>query len=152
MRVYVESVWDCDPDYCWDRVQQSATLVRIAWPLIALRPVGAAEFPPRWTEGATIECGLLLFNVVPLGVRRLCFESIDDRLREIQTRESDPVVRRWDHLIRVEPADGGRTRYSDTIEVEAGALTPLVWLFAKLFYRYRQRRWRAIVAEAHDCR
>jgi hypothetical protein len=62
------------------------------------------------------------------------------------------VVRRWDHLIRVEPADGGRTRYSDTIEVEAGALTPLVWLFAKLFYRHRQRRWRTIVAEARDAR
>jgi hypothetical protein len=34
----------------------------------------------------------------------------------------------------------------DTVEVRAGVLTPFIWLFAQLFYRHRQRRWRALVA------
>jgi hypothetical protein len=34
------------------------------------------------------------------------------------------------------------------ITVQAGLLTPFVWLFANLFYRYRYRqsRWRGLVA------
>ena len=39
----------------------------------------------------------------------------------------------------------GRTRYTDSVEVRAGLLTPLVWAFATAFYRHRQRRWRRLV-------
>jgi hypothetical protein len=32
----------------------------------------------------------------------------------------------------------------DRIEIDAGVMTPLVAGFAAIFYRYRQRRWRAL--------
>jgi len=54
------------------------------------------------------------------------------------------LITTWDHWITVEP-DGERgTRYRDEVEVKAGLLTPFVWLFAQVFYRHRQRRWRAL--------
>lgn len=148
MRVHVESVWACDPDYVWDKVQQSATLTYVMRPLIRIRPVGMAAFPLRWSGKTTVPCKLYLLGFLPLGTRQLTFEKIDDSQREIQTRETDPIVRRWDHLIRVEPAGPGRTRYSDTIEIEAGPLTGLVSLFARFFYQHRQRRWRAIAEQS----
>jgi hypothetical protein len=36
---------------------------------------------------------------------------------------------------------------TDRIELHAGLLTPAVWLFAFMFYRYRHRRWRRLIAE-----
>jgi hypothetical protein len=35
-------------------------------------------------------------------------------------------------------------RYTDTLEVRAGLLTPLVALFAVLIYHYRRARWRGL--------
>ena len=56
------------------------------------------------------------------------------------------LIRRWDHLITIEPAGPRRTRYTDWVEAEAGLLTPLVWAFARVFYAHRQRRWQRLVA------
>ena len=91
-----------------------------------------------------MRCRSYLFGLVPLGTRDLVFERIDPAARRIQTRERDPLVRRWDHELRVRPADGGRTRYSDTVDLDAGWLTPAIWLLARLLYRHRHRRWRRV--------
>jgi hypothetical protein len=144
MRVYVDSVLSCSPEKVWDEVQKSSLLLEVIRPLVLIVPVDAAEFPERWIEGATVRCTSYLFGVIPLGTRTLFAERIDHAAREIQSRESDPLVRRWDHLIRVKPARDGGTHYSDEIVVEAGFLTPFVWLFARWFYRHRQRRWRRV--------
>ena len=72
--------------------------------------------------------------------------------REIFTNERGGPGRSWNHRIEITPVagDAGRCRYSDEIEVRAGALTPLVWLYAQLFYRYRQRRWRRLARSLRD--
>jgi hypothetical protein len=74
----------------------------------------------------------------------LRFEHIDHERREIQTREHDPLIRRWDHRIQFEPLGPDSSRYTDEVEVEAGLLTPVAWAFAQWFYRHRQRRWRRV--------
>jgi hypothetical protein len=51
--------------------------------------------------------------------------------------------RRWDHWIAIEPERRG-TRYTDTVHIDAGLLTPLIVAFARIFYRHRQRRWRRL--------
>ena len=113
-------------------------------PLAKVVPVDAPEFPERWTEGATVRCRSYLFDVLPIGTRGIFLERIDPVARQIQSREFDLLVRRWDHLIQLRPTGDGRTLYSDKIELEAGFLTVLVWLFAQWFYRHRQRRWRRV--------
>jgi hypothetical protein len=144
MRVFVASVLPCDADRAWAEVQKSALLLEVTRPLVAIRPVPGEALPERWSATATLRCRSYLFGLIPLGTRTVFFERIDPAAREIQTRERDPLVRRWDHIIRVEPLGDGRCRYSDEIEVEAGLLTPLVWLFTRAFYGHRQRRWQAV--------
>ena len=143
MWVRVNSVLNCPPDRAWAAVQRSALLLEVVAPLVRLVPVGA-PFPERWTEGAALRCRSYLFGFVPLGTRTLTFERIDQQAREIQTRESDPLVRRWNHRIRVQPTGGGRTLYSDEVDLDAGWLTPLVWLFARWLYGHRHMRWRRV--------
>jgi hypothetical protein len=56
----------------------------------------------------------------------------------------------WDHHIIMRETEDGRTHYTDQVEVKAGRLTPFIWVYASLFYRYRQHRWRRLVAQAFD--
>ena len=144
MRVFVESTLPCDADRAWAEVQTSALLREVASPLIAIRPLPGDALPERWSASTTLRCRTYLFGLIPLGTRTLFFERIDSRLREIQTREKDLLVRRWDHRIHVVSLGSGRCRYSDEVEIDAGLLTPVVGLFARQFYRHRQRRWRAV--------
>jgi hypothetical protein len=60
------------------------------------------------------------------------------------------LPRKWDHRITLVPQPGGGTLYTDRVEVGAGVLTPFVWLFAGMFYRHRQRRWRRLVENDFD--
>ena len=144
MRVFVESILSCDADRAWAAVQTSALLLEVARPLITFRPLPGEALPERWAETMTVRCRSYLFGLVPLGTRTIFIERVDPEQREIQSREHDPLIRRWDHLVRVKPIGPAQCTYSDEIEIEAGPLTPLVWLFAQFFYRHRQRRWRAV--------
>jgi hypothetical protein len=62
----------------------------------------------------------------------------DEQAREIETEEKGGVIRRWHHVLRVEPRSDGSSHYSDTVHVDAGALTPVVAFFGTNLYRYRQ--------------
>ncbi len=62
----------------------------------------------------------------------------------LRTEESGGAVRRWEHTIEVSSLDVGRTRYRDLVEMDAGPLTPVVAVWAHVFYRVRQHRWRTL--------
>ena len=145
MRVLVQSEFPCDADRAWDAVQTNALLTEICRPLIGLKPGGgAARIPDRWSVGPAVGLRTYLLMFIPMGTRWLQWERIDHEAREMQSREHDPLIRKWDHRIHVEPLAEGRCRYTDDIEIDAGVLTLPVWAFAQLFYRHRQRRWQAV--------
>jgi hypothetical protein len=143
MRVLVSTTLDCAPEKAWAAVQTSALFQRVAWPLVSIRALPGETLPETWREGATVHCRMRILGV-SAGVHTLGFELIDQAARDLQSRESDALVRRWDHLISIRPAPGGKTRYSDEIDIDAGLLTPFVYAFAQVFYRHRQRRWRKL--------
>jgi hypothetical protein len=58
---------------------------------------------------------------------------------------SGSVTRAWDHLIFIKPDEDG-TRYVDEVRIDAGIFSWPVSVYARLFYLYRQMRWRKIVA------
>jgi hypothetical protein len=135
---------DCSAEAAWEAVQTSALWVRIAWPLARLVPTAPAIWPERWREGLTIRGRLYILGFVPVGTHSVHIERVDHRHYEIQSRESDPLAKTWDHLIAIRPLGEDRSTYRDTIDIDAGALTFVVWAWAAWFYRHRQRRWRAI--------
>ena len=144
MRVYVESVLPCPPEKAWEEVQRPALLREVIRPLMRFVPADPPQLPERWPEGTTMRFRIYLFGIIPLGTHTIFLERIDSEGREIQSRESAWLVRRWDHLIRIRPAADCQTLYSDEILIEAGWLTAFVWLFAQWFYRHRQWRWRHV--------
>jgi hypothetical protein len=83
------------------------------------------------------------FGVIPISVRTLHVEKIDQKNYEIQSREHDPLIARWDHLVSIKPLDDTRSIYCDTIDIGAGSLPFVVGAWANWFYCHHQRRWRA---------
>ena len=94
--------------------------------------------------GDEVEGWTLLFGFVPLSKHRIRVVSIDDDAHTFISAESGGAVRNWDHEICVGAVDGGNCTYVDRVEIDAGALTPVVHALATVFYKYRQRRWRAL--------
>ncbi len=143
MTADVSTILECSATKAWDEVQKSSLHRHVTWPLTRIVSTGT-PFPERWIEGATIRCRLFISGIIPMGVHTLFFEKIDQRNYEIQSREHDALVARWDHLVSIQPLDGSRSIYRDTIEINAGIFTFVVWAWANWFYRHRQRRWRAL--------
>jgi hypothetical protein len=89
-------------------------------------------------------CRVYVFGFIPIGVRELYFENIDQIARRIVTRESDRLVRSWNHTIAISSLGTNQSVYRDVIYIDAGRLTFLVWVWTSWFYRHRQRRLRPL--------
>lgn len=126
----------------WALVKRKETLLYVTRGVMGLPDAGA--WPEEWREGVEVAGRVRLFHVLPGWEHSMRAVSLDEQRRELRTQERGGFVKRWDHLLKAEALPGGRTRYTDEITIEAGALTPVVWAFANAFYRYRQARWRVM--------
>jgi ligand-binding SRPBCC domain-containing protein len=140
--VRVSTVLDASPEAAWRAVKRPETLAHVTRGLLGFRPKGG--MPEDWGAGTVVRARLFFFGVLPAWTHEIRVVRVDDAAREIYTNERGGPVRGWNHRITIGPAGPSRALYTDEIEVRAGPLTPLVWLYAQLFYRYRQARWRRL--------
>lgn len=98
----------------------------------------------EWREGETVAGWVFLFGVIPFSRHTLHVAKIDDNAMTFSSRESGGLLRRWNHDIIVVASGDSRCSYRDRIDIEAGIVTPAVVLYARWFYRTRQRRWREL--------
>lgn len=135
---------DAPADVVWAAVGTPQAFRFVTRGMLDWRPVRGRTQP--WRQGEESTGWLLLFGVVPFSRHRLRIAEIDDRAHILRSDESGGVIRSWRHDIFVESAGPSTTRYTDVIRIDAGQLTPLVAAFAWVFYRERQRRWRALAS------
>lgn len=135
---------DAPADLVWAAVLTPQAFRFVTHGLVDWRPIRGRTEP--WREGEEATGWLLLCGVIPFSRHRIRVAELDDRERLLRSDESGGVIRTWHHDIRVEPAEGGRTRYTDVIHIDAGPLTVPVTAFAWVFYAVRQRRWRRLAA------
>ena len=143
MRSVIRTVLHAPADRVWEAVVRPETLERVTRGLLGFSDV---SFPARWSTGSSVAPRLVFFHVVPAWRHHLTVSLVDDAARVLETREGGGPIRTWNHRISVEPRDARSSVYTDTIDISAGLLTPLVRVYAELFYRYRQHRWRRLVA------
>lgn len=152
MELSVSTLLDAPPERVWEAVDRPALLEHVAAPLLEFEPIDPPSFPTSWQPGGYLT-RLTLFGVVPLGTQTIDIskprveDTPGEQFYQLRDDGSGQVASTWDHLISVRETPDGKTVYTDDVEVGAGALTPAVWLFAALFYRYRQYRWRRLVAD-----
>lgn len=150
MKTTISTLLDAPPERVWEELQRPALLKYVTAPLVVFEPIGPESFPEQWEEDE-YRVAMMLFGVVPLGEQSILISKprVDDtegeQFYQIRDDGTGNLVSTWNHLISVRETADGKTVYTDEIEVKAGILTLLVWLFAAVFYRYRQRRWRKLV-------
>lgn len=145
MRVEIGTVIPAPAELVWHHLGRPALLVHVAAPILRFSPKDPPVWPERWAEG-DYSARMAFLGVLPLGLQTVGLRRGMEQgwPRTIRDKGHGTLVTRWDHLITLEPDGPGRTRYRDTVDIEAGLLTPFIWLFAQFFYRHRQRRWRAL--------
>lgn len=137
MRIRVASELPVSADVVRDLLRKPVLLQHVAWPVLMM-PAMPREF--SLGEEATIR--LYLLGVIPLW--RHTIRVVDVAEHEARTEEYGGPLRTWCHRVVVTPVSDTRCRYTDEVEIDAGRLTVAAATFARLFYRYRHRRWLAL--------
>jgi hypothetical protein len=143
MRLRCSSLQPCARERLAAALTRPVLLCRIAWPMLTFTPVDPPVLESRWAYKPYVFT-LRLAGRVGIGAH-----TIDPRPPERPDEVwhdagYSGLVSVWDH--RIELTDFyGMTRYADVVEVHAGVLTPVMWLFAQVFYRHRQRRLNRLV-------
>jgi hypothetical protein len=143
MRVQLKLVLDAPPDAVWAALRSPAVLAEVAHPFFAFDPLSPRGLPRVWTEGEHPVAARVLWGTIPVGE-----QVIDISFRErgdvrIVEDAGGPVsgvlavVTGWRHRMAVSAGPGGRTLYRDRLDISAGALTPVVWIGAWLFWQWR---------------
>ena len=149
MIVDVSTFLAAEPRQVETQLKQSRLLMHVASPIVKFIPYGATKLPESWEEG-TYWLSLRLLGFIPLGKQAVVISYPESRSSFIlRDNGHSMLVKKWDHQITIH-ASGAGTLYRDHVTIEAGLFTVLIWVFAQVFYRHRQRRWRQLVACGFD--
>jgi hypothetical protein len=152
MRMERTSEFDAPAAALADFLFDPQTMMFLLRPVVRVAPLTPPVLPPRW-QNERYRVAMYLFGIIPLGWQDIVVTDIlCDPERGAWGFRDDGVgrlARRWDHRTLLEALPDGRSRYTDTVEVEAGLVTPAAWMFAWLVFAWRHRRWRPFIRQKH---
>jgi hypothetical protein len=141
-RVVRSSVLPLPADQVWLLMLRPATVLYVLhglldFPILKNRrsPIVEGESGTGWVR---------LFHLVPFVRWSINVHTVDADARVIATEECGGIFRRWTHTLHVEPVDAVSCRYTDIVELEAGALTPVAVPVVDAIFWHRHRRWRRL--------
>lgn len=143
MLVKVMSVLDCDSEELFREIKRTRSLIYIAKPFVRFVQLPDHPLPEIWEEGKYV-VKMYILSFIPFGKQWIVI-SIDHNKLIMRDNGYSKLIKKWDHTISLKDIGNGRTLYADTIDINAGALTILVVLFAHGFYRWRQKRWNTLI-------
>ena len=135
--------YDAPPDRVWASAVDLADLRAVCAGLVTFDD--RVPRTGRIRQGDVFETAARLFGRLPAQEYRMEVAELSDEAMTFRSEESGAGVERWSHRLRVVP-DGTGARLEEEITLEAGALTPLMALWARLLYGVRGRRRRALLA------
>ena len=141
----ISSHFPCSESELWQRIIEPRSLQFVAAPLLTFVPVEAGALEEEWQVGRDYPLQLYSLNVIPLGRHSIRLVTIDRSTNTILSEERGSLARVWNHRIHFQQVAPGKLAYTDEIEIKASWLTPLIWAFAQVFYRQRQRRWKVLL-------
>ena len=145
MRVRITTHFSCTEEELWEKIIQPASLQFVASPVLSFKPLDENALPDEWQVDTPYRLRLQFLGFIPLGEHTIRLAEMNRETNTIHSRESGQLATVWNHDISFRETEPGTVRYTDEIEIRAGWLTPAVALFAHLFYRHRQRRWKVLL-------
>ena len=122
-----------------DLVAKPALMRHLLWPIITF-----PDLPARYDVEQGVAVRLRLLGAIPLWRHTIRVVHVDRDALDAVTEEHGGPLRMWRHRLSVTALDDGSCRYTDEVEIDAGALTGVSRFVAGGLYRYRHRRWAAL--------
>ncbi|MFN6945887.1 MAG: hypothetical protein ACK4ND_13140 [Cytophagaceae bacterium] len=147
MKVNIETSFNIGFPTAIKYVQYPSLLEYIVWPLMQFEPLEPISFPSVWTEGMFL-VKMKLLGIVSLGTQYIQIElppSESSGTFVIRDNGSGQLIKVWDHIITIKKTGESTVSYRDEVTIKAGILTPFIWAFAYIFYKWRQFRWKKLV-------
>ncbi len=120
-------------------LQSFKTLSYIARPYIRFLPIDKNQ-DFVWKKGGIFTFKTKLLGIIPFGIHTINVIEFNENTF-IYTNETNTYVKIWNHKIELKSINENETEYRDIVEIYAGWKTYFVYIWAKLFYRHRQKRW-----------
>lgn len=141
--VHIETILPTDADRVWSAMLSPVTFLYVCKGLLGFPALAGRSEVLRAGERGT--GWLFAFHVIPAYRHTIEVVEVDQASRTVRTHEHGGLLKAWNHTLHVEPIDEHSSRYSDTVDIDAGVATAFVAALAKEIYRYRHRRWRKLV-------
>ena len=145
----IATIFPTDATLFREIIRRPASLAYVSAPLLYFQLLEDGEdedwLAEEWVVGREYALQLFLWRWIPLGRHWITLVEVDLAANTIRSHERGTLAPVWKHTIQFMPVGENQLYYSDEIEIQAGPVTPLVWLFAHIFYRHRQRRWRKLL-------
>ena len=139
----IQTYFETSADRAWEVLKKKDTFLFITHGFLGF--MGAKNWPEKFYEGLEINTRFVFFHILPAWKHKLYVVKLDDINKELYSNENGGPIKTWNHLIKIAPITDQRCKYSDEVEIKAGFLTPVVWAYAHVFYRYRQHRWKKLI-------
>ncbi|MBN9886247.1 SRPBCC family protein [Salipiger abyssi] len=140
--VHTEFFYAASPERLWTLATSYDALSRVM--------AGLVEFDGlpegRTRTGQKIHVEISLFGKLPKQPYDMDVLECDDSRMILRSSEQGAGVKSWRHTMMVTPAPGG-SRLCDTIEIDAGLLTPAFALWAKYLYGARHKPRQRLLEE-----
>jgi hypothetical protein len=130
-----------DADRLFALVSDLDTLDAISEPLLRFHHLPSGPV----FEGQIIDIGLSVCCVLPERPYKMQVVALDPNARRLRTEESGLGVRRIVHEVEVR-GETDRSVLQQRLEIEAGALTPLIAAFAWVIHQWQHHRRRILLA------
>lgn len=141
------TVLNADIEIVWKHLLNPQLLVFIANPVQRFVPIEPGTFPAKWQAGL-YKVKLLTFGFIPFGNHFIVIEfpeGNNSQTKKLLDNGYGTIVKKWEHLIELKATANNQTLYTDTVKIEAGFLTPLIWCYAYIFYTWRQSQWHKLI-------
>jgi hypothetical protein len=145
MNAKISTTFACSEQDLWQKIIEPKSLQFVAAPILKFIPEQENSLSGEWKVGTPYPLKLYFLGIIPLGRHTITLAKIDKKANTIISKENGHLAKVWNHTIFFQQEKPGVLRYLDEIEIQAGWLTPGIWLFAQVFYRHRHRRWKVLL-------
>ncbi len=142
--VELTSIFPANRETVFHLLQGFDILKKITFPYITFKPLNNKE-DFQWKEGETFQFKAKVFGFIPFGIHSIKIVKFTDDI--ISSNETNTYVKVWNHDIILREVGKNFTEYTDRVEIGAGIITDIVYLWSKSFYRHRQEKWIKILKE-----
>ena len=143
IKITISSTLNNSAEKIWNKLLNIETLIEICKPMVTFKSK-LNDKEMKWEINKEYIFKLFIYGFIPFGNHKIILKKLDEENKIILSNEYNKIVKIWNHLIFMENLGENEIKYTDEVEIYAGIFTLFTAIWAKLFYKHRQKKWKRI--------